>query len=62
MKVPLKVPLAPATISIPTLYAAKRWYVLGALRLCDGSVSAAARALGIERSTLQRMLKKFRSP
>jgi len=46
---------------IPTLEEAARWYILGALRLHSGNVSATARALGIMRSSLQRKLARWRT-
>lgn len=47
-----------------TLEEMKRNYVLTTLAECGGNVSRCARRLGIARSSLQRMLRKygFRSP
>ena len=43
-----------------TLAEIKRWHVLATLAECDGNLSEAARRLDIERSSLQRMLRKWR--
>lgn len=52
------VPSAPATI-LPTVEEVERDHLRRALALCDGNVSAAARALGMERRTLQRKLVRM---
>ena len=45
---------------VPTLQAVEMRAIQGALETCDGNVSAAARQLGIGRTTLYRKLEKYR--
>lgn len=42
-----------------TLEEVKRQHVIATLAACGGNVSESARRLGIERSSLQRMLRKW---
>ncbi len=55
----LRLPREPAPSDLPSLARVEWEYISRVLHATDGNISLAARVLGIERSTLQRKLKKY---